>query len=160
MGQIAIAFFTSIIVAIVTAWVTVRLSIKQFKSQRLWELRLEAYSNIINALYHFKEPYEKELEESAELIRLTDNERMELSENAKKARNDIDKTISIGILLLSQETVSILTEFRTKLNNVSSYSGDWLKEYGEIINLTNNCINTLIGQGKIDLNINTSITAQ
>ena len=34
-------------IAIVTAFLTVRLSLKQFRSERLWERKIEAYERII-----------------------------------------------------------------------------------------------------------------
>ena len=49
----------SIVIALVTAYVTVRLSLKQFYSQRWWEKKAEAYSAIIHSLYQMKAYVEK-----------------------------------------------------------------------------------------------------
>ena len=47
---ILVALVPSMIVSIFTAYVTVRLSMRQFYSQRWWEKRAEAYSQIIEHL--------------------------------------------------------------------------------------------------------------
>lgn len=45
-----ISLVPSIIIAIITSVVTVRLSLKQFYSQKWWEKKAEAYTNIIESL--------------------------------------------------------------------------------------------------------------
>ena len=43
-------FAVPILVAVITSFVTVRLSVRAFSSQRWWERKADAYSSIINAL--------------------------------------------------------------------------------------------------------------
>ena len=52
--------FTSILVAVVVAVITVRLSMKSFVSQRWWERKAEAYSKIMEQLSyceHYESTY-------------------------------------------------------------------------------------------------------
>lgn len=42
-----IALMPAFLVSVITAYITVRLSVKQFSSQRWWEKKAEAYSHII-----------------------------------------------------------------------------------------------------------------
>lgn len=39
------AIFTGIIIAVVSSWITVQLSLKKFQKEKLWERKLEAYKN-------------------------------------------------------------------------------------------------------------------
>jgi len=50
MGDFGVSITTGLFTAIVTAVLTVRLSIKQFRSQRWWERQLQAYTDILDAL--------------------------------------------------------------------------------------------------------------
>jgi hypothetical protein len=47
-------FLITLFVAVVTANITVRLSLKQFYEQKWWERKMEAYSAIIDSLHHMK----------------------------------------------------------------------------------------------------------
>ena len=47
---ILIALIPALVVSIITAYVTVRLSIRQFYSQRWWDKKAEAYSQILEHL--------------------------------------------------------------------------------------------------------------
>lgn len=51
-----------IFIAVVTAWFTVRFSLKQFYSQKWWEKRWEAYVTIIECLHHMKRLFSVEIE--------------------------------------------------------------------------------------------------
>jgi len=57
--DIFIYLISALIVSIITAYLTVKFSIKQFYSQKWWEKKAEAYSNIIEKLsylqYYFGE---------------------------------------------------------------------------------------------------------
>jgi ABC-type arginine/histidine transport system permease subunit len=48
--QVVVGFGLSVIASIISAFVTVKLSLKQFRSERLWEKKAETYSNIIEHL--------------------------------------------------------------------------------------------------------------
>ena len=52
IGQLAASILTSLIVGTVIAYLTVRLSIRQFYSQRWWDRKAEAYTDILEAIYN------------------------------------------------------------------------------------------------------------
>ena len=47
MSEIVLTLLTGIGIASASSWITVRLSIRQFRSQRLWEKKVETYQRII-----------------------------------------------------------------------------------------------------------------
>lgn len=65
MENIFPAIIISVVTAI-TAYITIRCSLKQFFSQRWWEKKVEAYSNIIEHLsylqYYFGEWFDEDEE--------------------------------------------------------------------------------------------------
>ena len=54
MTEIVLTLITGIGIAAASSWITVRLSIKQFRSQRLWEKKVETYQRIIEAFHKSK----------------------------------------------------------------------------------------------------------
>ena len=48
------AIIGGIIVGAVSAWITVQLSLRKFRTEKWWELKVEAYSKIIGALHNSK----------------------------------------------------------------------------------------------------------
>lgn len=55
------SLLTGIIIAIITAYFTVRFSLKQFYSQQWWQKKAEAYTNIMESLYSIRRYYSSEV---------------------------------------------------------------------------------------------------
>ena len=54
MPVIVWQLLTGIIIAAVSAWVTVQLSLRKFRKEKWWERKADTYSNVIEALYNSK----------------------------------------------------------------------------------------------------------
>lgn len=72
LTQILIGFVLSVVASIISAFVTVRLSLNQFRSQRWWEKKAERYSQIIEHLSHLEFSLGEWLEEYEGVSRLGD----------------------------------------------------------------------------------------
>jgi hypothetical protein len=114
-------------------------------------LKVEAYSRVISALYHAKE-YEKRLLESElnETV-LSEEKKEELIKNARISRDEIDKTIDIGRLLMSSEAVNMLKDYRK--NSCDCDGSDWWLYLESVIETTDACIGHLIEIAKRDLKL-------
>ena len=55
LPTVLLSFAGSIVAAIVSAWITARLSLRKFYSEKQWERKFAAYSNIIEAMHHIRE---------------------------------------------------------------------------------------------------------
>jgi len=49
MAEVALSIFTAIVIAAISSWITVQLSLRKFRAERWWERKAEAYSKIIEA---------------------------------------------------------------------------------------------------------------
>jgi len=103
---------SGLIVAVVTSFITVRLSLRRFYSERWWEREADAYTDIIEALHaklefldaYFSMMYDGENLSEADLDRLR-------SAN-KEADQKINKLIRIGTFVISEEVEMIFQRYR------------------------------------------------
>src|SRR6266540_2058674 len=80
-----------IIIAVATAIVTVKLSLRQFRSERWWERKAEVYSRILEALYHLERYSEAMLRESEGSARYSDARRERMEEAYDAAIDELHK---------------------------------------------------------------------
>lgn len=110
--QIFISVLSSLMVAVITAFVTVKLSLRRFYTERWWEKKAEVYSKIIEALHRYKIYDEKKLKIEMEYPR-KDNDELEKSLSVQWAESnaEIEKAADLGAFIVSKEVESILTDF-------------------------------------------------
>ena len=107
---ILIGLIPALVVSVATAWITVRLSLRQFKSERWWEKKAEAYSAILQHLseleWYFQRMSAHELFEE----QLGEEERKDLGKNFREARTSLAKAAAIGAYAISDNAAKALTE--------------------------------------------------
>ena len=110
--QIIISVVSSLLVAVITAFVTVKLSLRRFYTERWWEKKAEVYSRIIEALHRYKKYYEEKLKIEMKYPR-SDNDELEkkLSKQWAESKAEIEKAVDLGAFIVSEEVESILTKF-------------------------------------------------
>ena len=119
MSEFTQGIFTSLIpalmVSIITAFLTVKLSIRQFYSQRWWEKKAEAYSHIIEQLSNLQYFFGEFYDEYTHTKTLGDKNKEILSEGYHQAREAIVKVASIGSYIVSDETATALEKLLLEL---------------------------------------------
>jgi nitrogen fixation/metabolism regulation signal transduction histidine kinase len=113
---ILIGLIPAIVVSILTSYITVNLSLKQFYSQRWWDKKEAEYTQIMHELACLKLCfrdwygslfYNKEMMEQ-------DSEK--LNETYKKARVSLARISAMGTFVISKETVTALDDLLTQFN--------------------------------------------
>src|SRR3990167_3419940 len=105
MGALSSAF-TGIIIAVISSWVTVQLSLRRFQKEKIWEKKFEAYIKIIEALHHVKDYLA--IEEDFEIgIRKREHASAEYLANSfakyRIANEEVEKYRNIGELIISEK---------------------------------------------------------
>src|SRR3990167_3162747 len=155
MGALSSAF-TGIIIAVISSWVTVQLSLRRFQKEKIWERKFEAYIKIIEALHNVKDYMATE--ENFEIgIRNRENASPEYFSNSfakyRTANDEVAKYRSIGELIISEEAVLLLNEYFKNTNvNVTHY----MDEINSIWNAASSCLTKLLIIAKEDLNESTN----
>lgn len=151
---IFIALIPSIIIAIIAIiapFVTVKLSLKLFYSEKWWEKKAEAYSHIVEHLsylqYYFGEWW---LSEGLHEKKLTDTHKEKLEENYRQARESITKAAAIGTFIVSDDTATALVKLLRELEKQDPM-GNWVSDIDRCYGLVEECIKKIREYAKADL---------
>ena len=104
----------SLVVAVVTAFVTVRLSLRRFHAERWWERKADAYSQIVESLYHLKVYSDTSIRESREGVQYTAEHKKALTEQYSAAHAELSKTTTIGAYIICDEAAKVLEELQNR----------------------------------------------
>ena len=155
LENIAGIIIPGIIISIFTSIITVRLSLRQFRSQKWWELQREAYSKIIEELSLLQIHYARWFEESVGIVNLNEEERAKLHIYYRNANECISKVSAMGAFIISQDTVDILIKLSKELEDqeYSMNTGDWASAFDNSYGLVKEAISKIRELAKNELSI-------
>jgi hypothetical protein len=148
MWDIFLKILAAIFIAAISSWITVQLSLKRFRSERWWEKKVEAYSNLIEVLHNSK-AFIHHLNESMKGDRLSEERFNELQKRYKVAKDEIFKSGDIGAFLLSPEAINRLRQYQ-KEDNEALKKG-FLEGLPFSCAATDACLNDIIEIARRDL---------
>ena len=141
-----------LLIAGITAWITVRLSLRRFRSERLWERKVQAYEKILESLHHLKS-YCNEHIKSYEIGSSVGEEReKELYRKFKLAWGEINKYRDIGAFLVADSAVERLKLFEKEIQDshvMSSFFELVDTQYG----IVDDCIRDINKIARSDISI-------
>lgn len=123
-SQLAGSLVVGLVIALVSAYSTVRLAFRRFYSEKQWERKAEAYTKIFIALHKLKTHSAHELflienghsllqEESLEMERKVVMKRLE--SNMLSGLADLQLQIDIGTFAITEDAVHLLQEHQLSL---------------------------------------------
>jgi len=98
----------SLVVAVTTAYLTVWLSLRRFYREKWWEAKMEAYTNVIQALHHMNRDLDISLRAEMRGDYTESDYRKEWSEKHRLAWDEIRRQIDVGEFLYSPKSMRIL----------------------------------------------------
>jgi hypothetical protein len=113
-----------VVISVVAAFVTVRLSLRRFRAERWWDRKAVAYSTIMESLHHMKEYCRKEIRAYENLTRLGEEQRESLVAKWREAANRISMATDVGSFIISEEAARCLKELESGLL-AASQEMDW-----------------------------------
>ena len=123
--ELAASIISGIIIAVVSAMVTVRLSLHRFHSERWWEKKVVAYTTIIEALTHMQ-LYLKEQNEQEAGERQRDPQReTELSARSNQGRDELYRAACVGAFLISSEVSAAIERCLGLLHTAQEADNYW-----------------------------------
>jgi hypothetical protein len=108
-----------------TAW----FSLLRFRKERWWEKKFQSYVAIMEALHNIGAGFDEDLEAAGTGQKISDERRLELTQQYRAGKKEIYKQIDVGRFLLADDTVSSLQKFLRDLddagaeNDFDSYNG-------------------------------------
>ena len=141
-----------VIVAIVTAYATVRLSIRQFRTEQWWSRKADAYISIIEGLHHMKRLDETYLQEYGRGRPMPKERESELANKAQQGYQLMRQAIDARGLLLCHEAITVLEALDADLDRADK--AEALYEHWEMSeDAISKCLTVLPGIAKKDLGV-------
>ncbi len=150
-----------VIISFFTAYVTVKLSIKQFHSEKWWEEKAKAYSYIIEHLtyiqYYFGEWEARAIKIDSQgtvPVTVSNMDMGRLSKDYWQARKSLSKAAAAGAYIVSDDTAIALLELLEKIDryyvqDTPSIFG--IEDIGKGCESVKECIVKIRGYAKRDL---------
>ena len=142
------AIIVGIIVAAVSSWITVQLSLRKFRTEKWWELKAEAYSKIIGALHNSKAFADEHLNAHNRGYKISEEKEKEVRRRANEAKEKISKAVDIGAFLLSERALARLKQYQ---KDAQAGAEDWYKSLEKDWEVSHKCLKDIIEIAKIDL---------
>lgn len=151
--QTILSILGALFVSAFTSFITVRLALKQFYSQKWWERKANAYSTIIEALYHVQNDLGSTFDDAIGEIRLSEDRAKALGEESKKGYAEIYKAENIGAFVISKEAAECLTRLRKQLDSEDHASKSWEENLNDDFSAVKNCLEEFRYYAKRDLHV-------
>ena len=149
----AVAIPAGIVIAAVSAWITVQLSLRRFRAEKWWEMKVEAYRRVIEALHDATKYPEAHFDAAVEGYKISDEGKEELRLIARKASIEILRATETGGLLLSSRALCRLRKYQEERMEVDHSGVDIASQYDLHLGAINTCLNDLIDIARRDLKI-------
>jgi len=117
---ILIGLIPAIVVSILTSYITVNLSLKQFYSQRWWDKKEAEYTQIMQELARLKLCFSDWYESFLYKKEMTGQDSKKLNETYKKASVSLARISAMGTFVVSKETVAALDDLLTQFGQEMS----------------------------------------
>ncbi len=151
MEEVVVKILIGIIIAATSSWITVRLSLARFRSEKLWERKIEAYTKVIEAFHHSQTFSDKHLQAVIRGKELPEDADQAVRALSQEAHKEIDKYTNIGSFLFSDEFYKKLKQYQQESDEVSSNSQSWTDYLINDQELTRRYLKDLIDLAKKDL---------
>ena len=152
-SQILEILVPGIVISITTAYLTVRFSLRQFYSERWWEQKWEQYEKVIEALYHIKH-YADRMRASIEVGKdLSDKRKNELINRSKEGADEIDRAITIGAFVMSNEALKQIKQLRINIQELDFNNMSFFDYLDNQVAYLEDCITKVTKLAKKDLGV-------
>ncbi len=141
-----------LIIAVITSFLTVRFAIRRFHEEKWWEKKQEMYSKLLDTLHHLKNYASEYYENQLNPNHLSDEKRIELTNEWKKFSRKFAKLQDLASFHLSYRAVNILEEYKSskiearRLDNIFDMVD---QDFAAI----SKCLEKLKEEAKIDLKV-------
>lgn len=146
------AVIVGLVIAATSSWITVKLSLKQFRTERWWERKADAYSAIIEALHDAKSFADLHLDAEYAGRKMADERGAELLARSHNARKHILKTMDVGAFVVSERAIARLKTYEKDSKN-NSDCPNWIEYLESDWGNVDQCLSDIIAIAKSDLEL-------
>jgi hypothetical protein len=129
-SQVIAGLASAIFVSVVTAVLTVQLALRRFYSEKWWERRSDAYSEIIKALHQVREHADTNLQFALRDKDLPEEGDARLTKEMQEAIGQLRLHRDLGVFVICDEAVDLLNVLFKELDD--STKTQWWQEHLEL----------------------------
>jgi len=144
-----------IIIATASSWITVRLSLSRYRSEKWWEKKAEVYSGLIGAIHDAKAFAEEHIEAGSKGKEISSQEDESLRLRSKNAESEIYRALDVGAFYLSEKAIARLQVYITDYDAASNTT-DWYFYLTSELEASKSCLADMIEIARDDLNVGRS----
>jgi hypothetical protein len=152
MSDILLGVLSAIFIAAVSSWITVQLSLRQFRTEKWWERKADAYAKVIETLYNSKEFSDHHLEAFGNGREVPDEVDADVRAKSKAAHAEIRRIANVGAFLLSDQAMLRLNQFRNDEKSAGNTT-DWYEYLESDWKAVSSCLEDFIKIAKVDLRV-------
>jgi hypothetical protein len=132
-------FGSSVVIAIITAIITVRLALNRFYAEKWWERKYSSYASVIESLHHVKNHADTNLTFALRNREISAEGDAHLNSKLEGAMAELRMQLDIGAFLLSKEAVNVMNKLMLELEQSTSVES-WQEHLELKIIAVNKCL--------------------
>lgn len=141
-----------LLIAIFTSLLTVRLSIRKFHSERWWERKEQAYSNLLEIIYGYVSYTSKHLGDMFEPDQRSGEDKAKWEKDWRSYNEKYAKARGLASLHLSKKAIQILDQYDQEKQDARN-DADWIDWMESDLSASKKCLKSLIDEAKHDLSV-------
>lgn len=98
----------SVVAAVISGWITARLAVGRFYSEKKWERKSGAYKDIIEAMHHIREHADTNLAFKGREVKIPADGKQMLEDNLRRAIADLRRHRDVGSFVISAKSVDVI----------------------------------------------------
>jgi hypothetical protein len=147
-----LSFFGSIVVAVVTASLTVRLALRRFYAEKWWERKSAAYAAIIEALHHVRNHADTNLAFEMRGREVPEQGDRLLTERLQDGMAELRKQLDMGSFVISDRAVALVSKLMQELE-ASTHTTQWVEHLELRLSALDSCLIEMRNAARADLQI-------
>lgn len=116
---------SGILIAIVTAWLTVHLALRRFRTEQWWSRKADSYAGVFAAVHDMKTFLRASLEDQVGNVAQGGDRLADLGLRWQHGQDDLAKAIDMGLLLFDPAAVKELEALQRDLAEQSVNDFSW-----------------------------------
>jgi len=148
-----------VVIAVVSASVTVYFAIRKFRTEKWWERKVDIYISIIEALHHVKRGTQDSLNACQEPRKVNEEHQKQLTEKYYASWDEIHKAVDTGSFFLCRQARTVLDALIVELRKADDDAGlhrtdfNVYDAYSTRLEAINRCLEALPPIAKKDLSV-------
>lgn len=149
---LVINLVVGVVIAVISARVTVHFALKRFYSEKWWERKVEAYTSIIESLHHIRNHADHNLIFSMANKELPEEAEEELTKKMQNALAELRKRLDIGTFVVSEEAMDVMRSFMNELD-ASTKTNNWIEHLNFKLAAVGRCLVVMRRIARTDLSL-------